>query len=306
MSGRRRIHALALALLLGCSSEVELELLEREGDAAADGGVSDTDEDAGASAHDAHRPIERDASADASDGERTDAGRSTGQGSLVLRYDFAGRGQEVLDRVGSRHGRVIGTSQLDGSGKLVLNGTDSYVDLPARLISRLENATIMVWFEYRANDPNTCWHRLFDFGSNTIRDGRMQSVTSMFYTPRACWDQRDPRFQSSAFIVEFTGRGGATWVGEVVKPFTTRMVAITFASNGSSVLVRMNFDGVERVSGNPEFRLAEIDDVNNWLGRSQWAQDKLAPMAYDEFRIYDRALSPQEIEGSFRAGPDAL
>lgn len=304
---------LGLALTLGCSPEVQLELLEVSpgdgGEVEPEASTADARPSGDSAIVDAGEPSVRDASGSdgSSDSERNDGGRGPSRNAMVLRYDFAGRGQEVLDRVGNRHGRIVGTSQLEGSGKLVLNGTDSYVDLPARLVSRLSDATIMVWFEYRATDMNSCWHRVFDFGSNTIRDGRMQSVTSIFYTPRVCWGDRQIE-NPSAFYVELTtpmGRPGGQLPGDVVKPFTPRMVAISMASDPDGMIVRMHFDGVERVRGRAWFRLSNIDDVNDWLGRSQWDQDRLAPMAYDEFRIYDRALTAQEIEQLFQQGPDA-
>jgi hypothetical protein len=48
---------------------------------------------------------------------------------------------------------------------------------------------------------------------------------------------------------------------------------------------------------------ASLDDVNNWLGRSQWG-DPLYDGTIDEFRIYDHALSGAEVTASFNTGPD--
>ena len=52
-------------------------------------------------------------------------------------------------------------------------------------------------------------------------------------------------------------------------------------------------------------RLAEIDDLNNWLGQSNFQADMDFAGKYDEFRIYDAALAAQEISASFEAGPNA-
>ena len=51
--------------------------------------------------------------------------------------------------------------------------------------------------------------------------------------------------------------------------------------------------------------LSAIDDVNNWLGRSNYTIDNELEGDYDEFRIYGAALSADEIANSFKAGPDA-
>ena len=53
------------------------------------------------------------------------------------------------------------------------------------------------------------------------------------------------------------------------------------------------------------FVLADINDVNNWLGRSNWTVDANTAGSFDEFRIYDTALTEAQIEASRAAGPDA-
>ncbi|MFM7604266.1 MAG: PQQ-dependent sugar dehydrogenase, partial [Prosthecobacter sp.] len=55
-------------------------------------------------------------------------------------------------------------------------------------------------------------------------------------------------------------------------------------------------------SGNVTFHLNEIEDVNNWLGRSQWNILSNANVAYDEVRLYDHAFTPSEAAASFATG----
>jgi len=50
---------------------------------------------------------------------------------------------------------------------------------------------------------------------------------------------------------------------------------------------------------------SQFDQVNDWLGRSQWP-DPFFNGSINEFRIYDRALTPAEVAASFAAGPDGL
>jgi hypothetical protein len=52
-------------------------------------------------------------------------------------------------------------------------------------------------------------------------------------------------------------------------------------------------------------RLADINDVNVWIGRSQYASDPNLDADITEFRIYRQALGPSELETSHRLGPDA-
>jgi hypothetical protein len=59
-------------------------------------------------------------------------------------------------------------------------------------------------------------------------------------------------------------------------------------------------------STNTDIRLADIDDVNNWLGRSNWTNDANLAGTYDEFRIYDYALTDDQVLGNFQAGPNTV
>ena len=49
--------------------------------------------------------------------------------------------------------------------------------------------------------------------------------------------------------------------------------------------------------------LSDIPDNNNWLGRSQWP-DTMYVGSYNEFRIYDHALSAAEVAASLAAGTE--
>ena len=53
--------------------------------------------------------------------------------------------------------------------------------------------------------------------------------------------------------------------------------------------------------------LSQMEDVNNWLGRSQWSADSNANASYDECRIYDHVLSQAQISPPTTIrGPDQL
>jgi hypothetical protein len=52
----------------------------------------------------------------------------------------------------------------------------------------------------------------------------------------------------------------------------------------------------------PNINLNTFINNNNWLGRSQWP-DPLFDGHFDEFRIYDHALTAQEVSDNFAEGP---
>ena len=50
--------------------------------------------------------------------------------------------------------------------------------------------------------------------------------------------------------------------------------------------------------------LSVLNDVNNWLGRSQYAADPSFSGSLHEFRIYGVALSLAQVQASFIGGTD--
>jgi hypothetical protein len=48
-----------------------------------------------------------------------------------------------------------------------------------------------------------------------------------------------------------------------------------------------------------------ISDANNWLGRSQW-NDAMYQGKFNEFRIWEGALSADQVTVAFAAGPDQV
>jgi hypothetical protein len=67
--------------------------------------------------------------------------------------------------------------------------------------------------------------------------------------------------------------------------------------------MRLYLDGVEAGRAAASYRLSDLVDENNWLGRSQWGQDFNLPGVYSSFEVYDVALSPEEVFRVFSAGP---
>jgi hypothetical protein len=62
----------------------------------------------------------------------------------------------------------------------------------------------------------------------------------------------------------------------------------------------------QRVSTGPAtIPLSGINDVNVWLGRSNWPDPNLNA-SLDEFRIYGGVLSDSAVAASYAVGPDAL
>ena len=210
--------------------------------------------------------------------------------AMIHRYSFDGTGTAVADGIGTANGTVMGGPTLSGNGTLVLQGgagTGDFVDLPDGLISDLTDATIEAWFIWSgAND----WQRVFDFGSST----GTQSVTSLFFTPQS---------NVGGIQASFKITGGLAAEVNVASALTSGVQhQVVVVVEGDTM--RLYVDGVARGLISPVGGLGNIDDTNVWLGRSQWSGDEYFGGTYDDFRIYDAALSPEIVTALHEAGAD--
>jgi hypothetical protein len=302
----RAVLVLGICALTGCGEPVLLDLFAPQptlqvprldaaiavvdaGKRIADtlkSGDDGTSDDDGTSRHDGGL-IDARLSNELSDG-------AVGSSSLILRYDFSGDGTELVDRVGNASARVLGGARLDDSGELALDGVDDYVDLPNGTLAALESATVVAWITWGGG---VCWQRVFDFGHNDMGEDKQGSaVTSLFVTLSTCPEGRlagMAELPSGHFVVE---------AATAIEPSSTRQVALSFDAARS--LLTLYLDGVRVAETSAGFALAQLGDVNAWLGRSQWVQDYFARVRYDEFRIYDRALSRTEVRALFQRGAD--
>jgi hypothetical protein len=80
-------------------------------------------------------------------------------------------------------------------------------------------------------------------------------------------------------------------------------VAVTYDPGAGNA--QMYFNGNLVSSTNKSLNpLIVMTDYNNWLGRSQWTRDPFFNGEYNEFRIWDGALTSQDIANHYAAGPD--
>jgi hypothetical protein len=225
-------------------------------------------------------------------------------------YTFNGTGRAVLDSTGGSDGRVLHAvdatpagqlEQLQMNGRLNLDGFGSYVELPPGLLAGLSSATFEVWLTWRGG---AFWTRVFDFGSDDGGD-QPNGAAYLFLTPS--------NGESGALRVAISAAGAD---GEVVAEGAAPLpvsgnvsgrpehVAVVIDEESSSLQV---YTGGELVGSAPLVtNLAAIDDVNDWLGRSNYRLDPPLYGSLIEFRIYAEALAAEQIRASYLAGPGAL
>lgn len=206
--------------------------------------------------------------------------------ALVLRYDFSGSGDIVRDLVGDRDARLRGGTLLDPNRTFInLDGVDDYVDVPNGVVSELRSATFVVWLSWTGG---VCWQRIFDFGiSDQGEDQVGDAVTSLFMTPMACGDQTFTVMAELGAMQHPVSDDQALPTG-----YALQVALVIDADTQSFTLYR---DTEKVAEAQVAFQLDQLTDANNWLGRSQWAQDGFFSGAIGEFRIYSRVLTAEEI-----------
>jgi hypothetical protein len=155
--------------------------------------------------------------------------------------------------------------------------------------------TIEGWATWHENDSTKLnWQRIFDFGSGTLEN--------CFLTPHA-------GAQGSPFRYAMTVAGGG---GEQdTSAFNTFPMGV---STHFAITVDKDF-GVTTLYVNGKPQCIEFGDpvtffdfalpiTNCYLGQSQY-NDPYFNGSIDEFRIYNNALSADDVYASYLAGPDA-
>lgn len=249
------------------------------------------------------------------------------QGQLIHRYSFSNEagdatGGTLTDSVGDAHGTVLGAGALFTGTALDLPGgssdTAAYGDLPNNLVSTQTAVTIEGWVTIDGNAGN--WGRIFDFGS-TESDGGSGEITGPGNTNGGGTSgldyfiltaSRGGNYNQQRIEIrneDPAGGGIGTFDSDVTTVFGEQIhFAVTWKDTGLGTSeVSYWRDGVlltDSVTVNSN--LSDLNDVNSWLGRSAWLNDANLDATYDEFRIYEEALTEQQISASRTAGPDVV
>ncbi|MCO6044195.1 LamG domain-containing protein [Aeoliella sp. ICT_H6.2] len=247
---------------------------------------------------------------------------STAQAVLVHQYTF--NDGDVRDYVGTADGVLVDPGATTGvftaDGLLDLSGNngqtssgftnDAYVDLPNGIISSLGNTgSFEMWVTVSTNRD---WAEIFSFGApssgvenESSGGGREGYITLIPDTGNAANTLSVHHQAPSAEQYQLDAP-----TGQVLSPGTEHhlvsVVDKSDTSSGAGGSASLYLDGQLVNSGGlpTSFSLSALNDVNNWLGRSQWGSDPLFDGLYDEFRIYDHALSQQEVVANYANGPE--
>lgn len=190
------------------------------------------------------------------------------------RYQYEGN---VADSAGASHGTASGgpayAAGILGSA-IDLDGVDDYITLPSGIVNT-ENLTIAAWVRW---DGGEQWQRVFDFGNNTTQ--------YLFLTPVS--GSNTLRFAmtgsgngSREQVLETSGLTAGQWTH----------VAVTLGGNTGKLYVNGQLKDINAAM---TIDPSDFNPAVNYIGKSQWP-DALFNGRIDEFRIYDYALTADEI-----------
>lgn len=229
-------------------------------------------------------------------GERLDAG--AGGVLPVHHYDFVGEGALVPDLVGGADATLIGGGQSTPQGSTELDGIDDYLDLPNGILSTLQEATITLLLTWHGG---ACWQRLLDFGSSITEEGTASAArTSLLVTPASCSGSHLGPVEPNVLSLMFHAPGNYTLAQDVDRLPSGLPTFVTLSADADGTL-RLTIDGRTVIETGGALRLTDLNDINNWIGRSQWEQDSTLRATLFDLRIYDVALTVTQIDRLFRA-----
>ena len=171
-----------------------------------------------------------------------------------------------------------------------------YITVPSLQTLAPGALTIAVWVNLTASTPTEDWERIFDFGTGTTANNYLYLVA------RA----GAPATTPVQFVISTQGHKAS--YGQTINSQTALStnewhhiaIVLPLPSVGNTYAGKMYIDGqLEQTNTAMTLHASDIGPTtNNWLGRSQYT-DSFFNGSLDDFRVYKRALSDQEIADLF-------
>jgi hypothetical protein len=217
--------------------------------------------------------------------------------ALIHRYSFTDGGK---DSVGTVEAKLKNDAKVE-AGKLVLENGDktstdptlSYVEFAAPILPKGVSVSLMIWCSAKEAAP---FARLLNIGDHEAGEGR----SFLYITARTADDQSRVGITPSGVDERVPLDNNRLDDGQ------PHMIAMVI--DGKNKKLHMYIDGKEPT---PAVDLAtaelqKVKSVDNWIGRSSFDNDAGLSATIDEFRVYDSALSAEEVAAAHKAGPDTV
>ncbi len=212
------------------------------------------------------------------------AERIEAQKNPIIYYDF----EDEYDKSGNFNNAQLASAAtiaqgISGGQGLTLDGTsESYVTIPSEALAGLEDYTIAAWIKPDVKDTT---QRVFDFGTDNQR--------YMFLTP----------YYADGLLRGAITAGSHSYekgVNVNVDIETGRWTHLVMMQQGD--VMRIYIDG--NLAGETENVKLDPYEIKHtipycYIGKSMWSGDKYFDGTIDEFYIFDRAISEDEITELF-------
>ena len=190
----------------------------------------------------------------------------------VLQYTFDGN-KQLADQNGKNELKLSGGASVTDDGNkgkgLLLDGTDGYAELPDNILSSDMTITTCVKI-----NKFTTWGRVFDFGTD--------SNQNFFFAPYSGGASRlEIKNGATVDTMDCTQETAKDWVNYAI---TIKGDTVSYYRNGRLIKSK---SGIKDIS--------ELTNTANYIGKSHYDGDAYLSAVVDDFRVYNTALSQDEI-----------
>jgi len=212
-------------------------------------------------------------------------------------YVFFGLGTELVDRQGGPPGELLNGATLDDSGELALDGQDDYVNLPNGIITGFDEVTVVVWIRYQGGAAYT---RIFDFGIGSDGEDPAERLGTVGRNYLAATPMTGfvPRYLAA--LITSNGSGGQ--IAAVTDRQLDRELHM-LAVAASPQTLELFHDAALIAKVPNSVSPGGLENVNNWLGRSQYDQDPHLHANYAGVQVYGQVLAECALRALHSRGP---
>lgn len=228
---------------------------------------------------------------------------------LDHRYSFD---TDANDSVGTAHGELRNGATV-ADGKLVLNPVSNasedaqYVKLPPGMMTPYMSATIEIWAQSDNQTSSYNWSRFWEFGNSNGGEDVFDGGTQVFNcTPRGdvILYSTLSTFYGMSSITSSGPVGGLNPAGRLVRGQEYHIVVV---ADGINKTLSMYCNGVLIKTVAADFAPMDIGyTYNNLIGRSNWAADPGLYGKINEMRIWNGAMTQEDVFASMASGPDQV
>ena len=198
------------------------------------------------------------------------------QPTMIARWDFEDNlnddTQNMLDMASPSTPKYVAEHKV---GDKSLSLTAQFVQLPYR-VADSDELSVAMWVKW--NTSTTQWQRIFDFGNDEDH--------YLFLTPNSGTSKM-------RFAIKNGGDEQILDCPSKLSSYLWKHVVVTIGKDKTAIYV----DGTEVASTTGiTIKPSDIRPVLNYLGRSQYTADPNISANYDDVRIFNYALSADEVK----------